>query len=136
MSELPKVSVVLVTRNRAERLRATIAHVLTDPYPNREIVVVDGASTDHTVEVLKSFGDQVRWISEPDSGEYDAWNKANRMVEGEILKWLPDDDRLVVGATQIAVDYCSRIPTRTWSGAKRGCGKSAARSACRSAKRT
>ena len=49
MSELPKVSVVLVTRNRAERLRATIAHVLTDPYPNREIVVVDGASTDHTV---------------------------------------------------------------------------------------
>ncbi len=110
MSELPKVSVVLVTRNRAERLRATIAHVLTDPYPNREIVVVDGASTDHTVEVLKSFGDQVRWISEPDSGEYDAWNKANRMVEGEILKWLPDDDRLVVGATQIAVDYLLAHP--------------------------
>ena len=110
MSEVPQVSVVVVTRNRAERLRATIEHVLRDPYPNREIVVVDGASTDHTVEVLKSFGDKVRWISEPDSGEYDAWNKANRMVNGEILKWLPDDDRLVVGATQIAVDYFLRHP--------------------------
>lgn len=110
MSELPKVSVVIVTRNRADRLRATIEQVLTDPYPNREIVVVDGASTDHTVEVLRGFGDKVRWISERDSGEYEAWNKANRMVTGEILKWLPDDDRLVVGATQIAVDFLMAHP--------------------------
>lgn len=110
MNRLPPFSVIVVTRNRAATLRDTLDRILADDYPDREVVVVDGASTDGTVDLLRSYGDRVRWISEPDRGEYDAWNKATRLARGELIKWLPDDDRLRPGALRAAAAYFEAHP--------------------------
>lgn len=111
MKQLPKFSVIIVTRNRAKTLKRTLDRLLLDDYPNREIIVWDGASTDDTVQLLRSYGDRIGpWISEKDSGEYDAFNKATLMASGEVLKWLPDDDELRPGALRKAGEFLSAHP--------------------------
>ncbi len=110
-ADLPKISVLIVTRNRAHVLPETIQRILDDPYPNRELIVVDGGSTDGTQELLRSYGDAItKWISEPDRGEYDGWNKANALATGDILKWIPDDDLLCKGACAAAAAYFTAHP--------------------------
>ena len=111
MSDLPKISVVVGTRNRATYLKRLLDGLLREDYPNMEIVVVDGASTDGTVELLKSYGQgAVRWISEPDDGEYFAFNKAIAMASGEIIKPMCDDDLLRPGALKHGAEYFREHP--------------------------
>ncbi|MBQ8184807.1 MAG: glycosyltransferase [Lachnospiraceae bacterium] len=89
MSQTKKVSIVTTTYNDAESLRQTIKQILSQDYKNIEYIIVDGASTDHTMEVIKEaqeeLGDKLKWISEPDKGIYDALNKGFRMATGDIL---------------------------------------------------
>lgn len=106
----PRLSVCIVTFNRARRLQENLDHLLAEDVPGREIVVVDGGSRDETVELLRSYGERVRWISERDRGEYDGWNKAFAFAKGEIIKALPDDDSLRHGACQVALDYFAQHP--------------------------
>lgn len=80
---LPKISVITVVFNRVETIGKTIENTLSQTYPNLECVVVDGASTDGTMEIVKSYADRIRWISEPDNGIYDAMMKGARMATGE-----------------------------------------------------
>jgi glycosyltransferase involved in cell wall biosynthesis len=91
------VSVVTVVRNGAPRLEQTIQAVLGQSYPNVEYIVVDGASTDATLDIVKRYDDQIDyWVSEPDAGIYDAMNKAIDLVsdpEAYIL-FANADDRL------------------------------------------
>jgi glycosyltransferase involved in cell wall biosynthesis len=76
---------------------------LRSDYSNFEIVVVDGASTDGTIELLKSYGSKIsQWISEPDGGEYFAVNKALRLAKGDIIKPMPDDDTIRPDALSLA----------------------------------
>jgi glycosyltransferase involved in cell wall biosynthesis len=111
MSDLPKISVVVGTRNRATSLKRLLDGLLREDYPSMEIVVVDGASTDGTVELLKSYGHgAVRWISEPDDGEYFAYNKAIAMASGEIIKPMCDDDLLRPGALKHGAEYLREHP--------------------------
>jgi glycosyltransferase involved in cell wall biosynthesis len=111
MSDLPKISVVVGTRNRVTYLKRLLDGLLREDYPNMEIVVVDGASTDGTVELLKSYGQgAVRWISEPDGGEYFAYNKAIAMASGEIIKPMCDDDLLRPGALKYGAEYFQENP--------------------------
>jgi glycosyltransferase involved in cell wall biosynthesis len=83
---------------------------LADPYPAKEIVVADGASTDDTVALLESYGDKVRWVSEPDKGEYDARNKCLKRCTGQYIRYMSDDDLLVPGSLGIAVDVLMKNP--------------------------
>ena len=106
----PRISVCIVTFNRAARLKENLDHLLAEDEPNREIVVVDGGSKDGTVALLQSYGTRVRWLSERDRGEYDAWNKAFALAKGDIVKWLPDDDSLRHGACAIALKYLDAHP--------------------------
>lgn len=106
----PRLSVCIVTFRRAARLQENLDHLLAEDLPEREIVVVDGGSTDGTRELLQSYGDRVRWISERDRGEYDAWNKAFALARGDIVKWLPDDDSLRHGASRVALNYLDAHP--------------------------
>jgi glycosyltransferase involved in cell wall biosynthesis len=93
----PLVSVITVVRNRAEQVEETIRAALGQTYPRIEYIVVDAASTDGTVEVLRRYDDRIGyWVSEPDTGIYDAMNKAIDLVvdpESYII-FANSDDRL------------------------------------------
>ena len=79
-----KISVITATYNCAASVRATISSVLAQDWPDLEYIVVDGASTDGTVDVVKEFGDRISvFVSEPDSGVYDAMNKGLELASGE-----------------------------------------------------
>jgi len=80
-------------RNGKDSLPATIQSVLSQTYPNIEYVIVDGASTDGTVEIIRSHDDRIdRWVSEPDRGTSDAMNKAISLARGEYVSWLASGD--------------------------------------------
>ncbi|MGF9693067.1 glycosyltransferase [Rhizobium sp. 0TCS1.26] len=106
----PKVSIVMPTRNHGHFIRASIDSVLSQDYENIELLVMDGASTDDTVEILRSYGDRIRWISEPDKGQADAINKGMELVDGEVLAYLNSDDILLPGAVETAVSYFNDHP--------------------------
>jgi len=107
----PMVSVVIPCLNRAHFLVPTIESVLNQDYPNIECIVVDGGSTDGTIEILHSYGERIRWVSEPDEGHADAINKGWAMAKGEILAWLNADDVWVVpDAVSKAVSYLEAHP--------------------------
>lgn len=111
MDSWPKISVVVATKNRARYLNRMLDALFADDYPNREVIIVDGASTDGTVELLKSYGDRItRWVSEPDEGEYFAYNKALGVATGEIIKVMTDDDVLRPGALRVAARYFAEHP--------------------------
>lgn len=106
----PLVSIVMPTRNHGHFIRESIDSVLSQSYDNVELLVMDGASTDDTVEILKSYGDRIRWISEPDKGQTDAINKGMEQLSGEILAYLNSDDILLPGALETAVAYFNDHP--------------------------
>lgn len=87
-----RLTFVIPTRNQAQFIGQCIDGCLAQAVPDSEIVVVDGASTDHTRDVLAGYGERIRWVSEPDSGQSDAVNKGVRMANGELIAWINSDD--------------------------------------------
>jgi len=111
VADLPKISVIIPTRNRAKYLKRALDKILESDYPNLEIIVVDGASTDGTVQLLKTYGNRItKWVSEPDGGEYFAVNKGLNFATGEIIKFMSDDDVLLPSALGIAGRYFLEHP--------------------------
>jgi glycosyltransferase involved in cell wall biosynthesis len=110
MLEKLTISIVIPTRNRCRSLDRVLKSLMEDKYSSLEIIVVDAASVDGTVNLLRSYGERIQWISEPDNGEYDALNKGIRMATGEVIKLMSDDDVLRSGAFQIAADYLTSHP--------------------------
>jgi glycosyltransferase involved in cell wall biosynthesis len=87
-----RLSFVIPTRNQAQFIGQCIDGCLAQTIADSEIVVVDGASTDHTRDVLATYGDRIRWVSERDRGQSDAINKGVRMAQGELVAWINSDD--------------------------------------------
>lgn len=111
MRKQPLVSVVIPCINRAHLLKPTIDSVLKQDYPHIECIVVDGGSIDGTIEILKRYGNRIKWVSEPDDGHADAINKGWRMSTGEVLAWLNADDLWAVpNAASQAVAYLQAHP--------------------------
>lgn len=104
-----KVSIITPVKNGARYIRETIESVLSQDYPNVELVLSDGGSTDCTLEIIKEYAslypDKISFISEPNKGTGDAWNKGVLMSKGEILGWLGSDDLLYPDAISRAVKY-------------------------------
>jgi glycosyltransferase involved in cell wall biosynthesis len=102
--ERPLVTVYTAVRNRKETLAQTILSVLSQSYPNIEYVVVDGASTDGTLGVIKQWDEKIDlWISEADHGTSDAFNKGISLAKGEFVFWLSSDDWIGPDFIEVAV---------------------------------
>lgn len=91
----PKISIIIVVYNAAEMLRRTLCNVVRLRYVDAEIIVVDGASKDGTVAVIREFEERItRWVSEPDGGIYDAMNKGLGMATGDYIWYVNAGDTI------------------------------------------
>lgn len=92
-----KISIITITYNSAKTLPRALASVTSQKYDKIEHIIVDGASTDGTIDLIKAYAgkegaEDVRWVSEPDNGIYDALNKGIKMATGDIIGFLHSDD--------------------------------------------
>lgn len=92
----PLISIVTVVYNGEDSLEETIQSVMQQTYPRIEYIVIDGQSTDRTVDIIRKYEAEItHWISEPDAGIYDAMNKGNRLATGDYLLMLNSGDYLL-----------------------------------------
>lgn len=113
-----KITVVTITYNSREFLEETIASVLCQAYPDLEYILVDGGSTDGTLDIIKRYAKEnscIRWISEPDKGIADAMNKGIRMATGEIVAHLHADDCYLDGTLAEVARIFSANPDARWA---------------------
>lgn len=103
LPDAPLVSVVTVVKNGAPHLTECMESVFTQSWPNVEYIVIDGGSTDATLDIIRSFEDRIDyWVSEPDRGIFDAMNKGLAIANGELIGLLNADDWYEPGALEAA----------------------------------
>jgi glycosyltransferase involved in cell wall biosynthesis len=97
----PKITVVTPNYNQGDFLERTIVSVLGQDYPNLEYIIIDGGSTDSSLDIIAKYSNKLHyWVSEPDKGMYDAINKGFLYSSGEIMCWINSDDVLWEGSLQ------------------------------------
>ena len=90
---LPVISIITVVYNSVKTIEQTILSVIGQSYPNKEYIIIDGGSTDGTVEIIKKYESNLAyWVSEPDKGIFDAMNKGISMAKGELIGIINADD--------------------------------------------
>ncbi len=109
-AEVPSIAIVTPSYNQAEFLGATIDSILSQNYPRLIYRVQDGASKDGTIAVLKSYGDQIGWNSEPDKGQSDAINIGFDGVDSDIMGYLNSDDTLLPGTLAYVANFFNARP--------------------------
>lgn len=103
--KIPRISIVIPSFNQGHFVEQAILSVLGQFYPNLELIVIDGGSTDNTVAVLEEYADRLAyWVSEPDEGQTHAINKGLRRATGDIVAWLNTDDMYMPGALRQVAD--------------------------------
>jgi glycosyltransferase involved in cell wall biosynthesis len=111
MSASLPISIVTCSYQQGKFIDSTIRSVLEQDYPQLEYIVIDGGSSDSTIEILKTHGSRIDyWVSEPDNGQTDALIKGFQRCRGEIMGWLCSDDLLLPGALQAVADYFEEHP--------------------------
>jgi len=109
----PLLSVITPSYNHAQFLEANLCSVMSQQYPNIEHIVVDGNSTDGTIDILKQYKDRynLKWVSEPDRGQCHAVNKGIKMANGEWVIWLNSDDYFLPSAFEVFAETLADTPT-------------------------
>ncbi len=110
MDGAPLVSIVTPVYNLAGYIEETARSVLAQDYPHIEYIIMDGGSTDGTLEILNRYRDRLRIVSAPDEGTADAINRGFRLSRGEIFAFLNADDTYLPGAVRAAVEYLAAHP--------------------------
>jgi len=101
-----KVSIITPSYNQGEYIEQTIKSIVSQQGDfELEPIIIDGGSTDNTIEILKNYDSQIKWISEKDNGQADAINKGIRMSSGEIIGWLNSDDLYHQGTIKRVVEF-------------------------------
>ncbi|MEJ7786023.1 MAG: glycosyltransferase family 2 protein [Solirubrobacteraceae bacterium] len=113
MVDLPSITVVTPCLNAAATIGECLDSVRLQDHPSVEHVVVDGGSTDGTLDVLEA-ADGITWVSEPDGGRPEAANKGVAMSSGEVVSWLNADDRYEPGALRAVAEAFAADPDANW----------------------
>lgn len=109
----PLISIITVVYNGEKYLEQTIQSVINQSYKNIEYIVVDGGSTDGTLDIIKKYEEHLeRWISEPDKGLYDAMNKGIGMAKGKLIGMINSDDWYELDAVEMVVRNYNENPTK------------------------
>ena len=109
-----RLSIITPSYNQGLFIERTIRSILDQGYPNLEYIVVDGGSTDNTLDILKRYEGRLSWISEKDNGQADAINKGIRMATGDIIAYLNSDDVYEPGALLRVAGYFSTHSDAMW----------------------
>jgi glycosyltransferase involved in cell wall biosynthesis len=111
----PRIALVTPVLNSGKYIEASIRSVLAQDYPNLDYFVVDGGSTDGTVDTIRKYEHKIAgWISEPDTGMYDALNKGFARARGEIMGWISGTDMLQPGGLAVAASVFRDLPDVEW----------------------
>lgn len=109
----PKISIVTPSYNQGHYIEQTILSIINQGYPNYELIIIDGGSTDNTVEILNKYDSKITyWISEKDNGQADALNKGIAKATGDIFNWINSDDYLEPGALEVVGQYFKENPNK------------------------
>jgi len=109
---LPLISIITPSFNQGKYIEQNILSVLNQNYTNFEHIIIDGGSTDNTLEILKKYP-HLKWISEPDEGQADALNKGLKLATGEIIGWINSDDYYLEGVFNEIIKIFE-IPEAQW----------------------
>lgn len=110
----PKISIITPTFNQAKFIERTIKSVLAQKYPNLEYIIMDGGSTDGTVQILKEYDSKIIWRSEKDKGQANAINKGLKLATGDILAYLNSDDTYENGVLLKVAQFYGNNPEKKW----------------------
>ena len=100
MENIPLITIITVSYNAVTTIKETIISVVTQSYPNIEYIIIDGGSTDGTLDIIKKYQDKITyWVSEPDKGIYDAMNKGLARANGDYVVFLNAGDRFPAADT-------------------------------------
>ena len=110
-----RISIVTPSLNQARFIEATIKSVLIQDYPDLEYVVIDGGSTDGSVDIIREYSDRLTyWSSTPDGGQYAAINEGFSRTSGEIMAWLNSDDLFLPWTLDIVSEIFAAFPLVEW----------------------
>jgi len=114
-ADYPRITIVTPNLNQAKHLETCILSVLGQGYPNLEYIVVDGGSSDGSVDIIRKYEQRLhRWLSEPDDGQYHAVQKGFEGSSGEIMTWLNSDDKYHDGALFAMAETFRQFPEVRW----------------------
>lgn len=115
MKDYPKISVVTVNFNNGEFLEDTIKSVVDQGYPNLEYILIDGGSTDNSLEIITRYEAHFSyWVSERDEGQYAAIQKGFEKSTGEIMAWLNSDDKFLPRSLFTVAEIFNKYPEVNW----------------------
>jgi len=111
----PKISIVTPSFNQAQFLEETILSVITQNYPNLEYIIIDGGSTDGSVDIIKKYEKYLTyWVSEPDKGHGNALNKGFAKTTGEIMAWINSDDKYYPNTFTTVAEIFNKFSDINW----------------------
>jgi glycosyltransferase involved in cell wall biosynthesis len=108
MKQMPRISIITPSFNQGQFIEDTILSVINQNYPSLEYIIIDGGSTDNSIDIIRKYEKQLRyWVSEPDNGQSDAINKGAAFATGDLIAWINSDDLYLPDTFQVVAQAFS-----------------------------